>query len=142
LEDLNEEELKCFLVPDKILQRYATALDIVRKDSHHSCCFTKAYGNYAVGTGSVLQHSLDETALQEAFASFSKFKDREDSAGAVECLRDLKLRYFTPKEVANLMGFPQDFHLPTALSVRQCYKALGNSLNVKVVSLLIKYLIQ
>lgn len=141
LEGLDADELKQFLVPDKILQRYATALDIVREDSRHSCCFTKAYGNYAVGTGSILQHSLDETALEGAFMKFSKFKEKSDFVSALECLRGLNLRYFTPKEVANLMCFPEEFSLPSVLSVRQCYKALGNSLNVKVVSLLIRYLI-
>ena len=141
LEDIDGDKLKQFLVPDKILQRYATALDIVRADSQHSCCFTKAYGNYAVGTGSVLQHSLDEDALEVSFTDFSKFQVVGDHVGALESLRGLNLRYFTPKEVANLMCFPEEFRLPSSLSVRQCYKALGNSLNVRVVSLLIRYLV-
>lgn len=64
LEDLHGDVLERYLVPDKVLQKYATALDIVQEDCRHSCCFTKAYGNYAVGTGSILQHSLGETALQ------------------------------------------------------------------------------
>ena len=140
LEHLDEEKLQRYLVPDKILQRYATALDIVQRDSQHSCCFTKAYGNYAVGTGSVLQHTLDRSALDSAFKEFASRQEEGDTAGSVECLRALNLRYFTPKEVANLMCFPESYSFPLGLTDRQCYMALGNSLNVRVVSVLIQYL--
>ena len=133
-ETLSDDSLANFLVPDKILCKYAIALDIVRSSSLHSCCFTKGYSNYAVGTGSILQHSLQE----EEFTSC--FKEFKDSDGNVECLRILSLRYFTPREVSNLMCFPPDFIFPSHLSIKQCYKALGNSLNVTVVSFLIRYL--
>ena len=142
LQDLDKDDLHRFLVPDKILQRYAVALDIVRKSSTHSCCFTKGYGNYAVGTGSILQHSLDEQALKQAFLEFSELQVGRDLESSGQCLRGLNLRYFTPREVANLMCFPQWFGFPLSLTDRQCYKALGNSLNVKVVSMLIKHLLQ
>ena len=56
-------------------------------------------------------------------------------------LRPLKLRYFTPREVANLMCFPPSFIFPTSLTHVQCYKVMGNSLNVHVVSLLLQYLL-
>lgn len=143
LQDLDSDALlQRFLVPDKILQRYAVALDIVRESSTHSCCFTKGYGNYAVGTGSILQHSLDEQALKQAFLEFSDLQAGKDLERDVACLRGLNLRYFTPREVANLMCFPSWFGFPSGLTDRQCYKALGNSLNVKVVGILIKYLLQ
>ena len=141
LEDLDEDSLQRFLVPDKILQKYAKALDIVEPGSTHSCCFTKAYGNYAVGTGSVLQHSLDRAALDTAFRSLSEQRGGDLEGSSVECLRPLNLRYFTPKEVANLMCFPKEYGFPSGLSDKQCYKALGNSLNVRVVSILINYLL-
>ncbi len=140
LEDLDMDTLQRYLVPEKILQKYAVALDIVQPGSKHSCCFTKAYGNYAVGTGSILQHSLDKSALDQAFQAFSDHRERADLEGSVECLRALNLRYFTPKEVANLMCFPERYGFPPGLTDKQCYKALGNSLNVEVVSVLIRYL--
>ena len=140
LEDLSEEKRERYLVPDKILQKYAIAMDIVSAASRHSCCFTKAYGNYAVGTGSILQHSLDDSALKKAFEEFSKCQEVRDFDGSVQCLRELNLRYFSPREVANLMCFPADFSFPPGLTDKQCYKALGNSLNVTVVSVLIQYL--
>ena len=133
LEHLNKDEIK-HLVPDKILSKYAMALDIVRCTSLNSCCFTKGYGNYAVGTGSILQQSLSEQDFKECFENFI------ESGGDSEKLRCLDLRYFSPREVANLMCFPADFSFPDHLTNRQCYMALGNSLNVRVVSFLIQYL--
>ena len=55
-------------------------------------------------------------------------------------LRTLKLRYFTPFEVAKLLGFPTDttFTFPTSHINKPIlsYRVLGNSLNVKVVAML------
>lgn len=51
---------------------------------------------------------------------------------------DRHLRYFTPREVANLMSFPKDFGFPDSVTKKQRYKLLGNSLNVKVVAYLIR----
>ncbi|XP_031156004.1 tRNA (cytosine(38)-C(5))-methyltransferase isoform X2 [Sander lucioperca] len=56
-------------------------------------------------------------------------------------LLKLKLRYFTPREVANLMGFPQSFSFPEQISTRQQYRVLGNSLNVVVVARLLQLLV-
>jgi len=39
------------------------------------------------------------------------------------------------------MCFPESFTFPNTLSLKQQYKLLGNSLNCKVVSALIKYLL-
>ena len=116
-------------------------MDIVQPNSNHSCCFTKAYGNYALGTGSILQHSLSVDDLSVAFEEYSKLQGEADrTEEAVECLRRLNLRYFSPKEVANLMCFPEKFSFPPSLSRNQCYKVMGNSLNVHVVAVLMTYL--
>lgn len=138
LEELSEDRVRHYLVPDSILQRYVLAMDIVSKDSQHSCCFTKAYGNYAVGTGSILQHSLGPEALALAFECVPEAPHPDR---ITDWLRGLDLRYFTPREVANLMCFPREFGFPGELTDRQCYKCLGNSLNVMVVSVLIRYLV-
>ena len=115
-------------IPDKFLSKYAMALDNVRCTSLNSCCFTKGYGNYAVCTRSILQQSLSEQDFKECFENFT------ESGGVLEKLRCLDLRYFSPRQVANLMCFPADFSFPDHLTNRQCYMALGNSLNVRVVS--------
>ncbi|KAJ2548530.1 C-5 cytosine-specific DNA methylase, partial [Coemansia sp. RSA 1797] len=51
-------------------------------------------------------------------------------------------RYFTPREVANLMGFPAEFSFSDITSNRQRYRLLGNSLSVSVVSVLMDYLLR
>eukprot|EP00435_Cladocopium_sp_Y103_P007196 s1042_g2.t1 len=43
------------------------------------------------------------------------------------------VRYFSPKEMANLMGFPDDWWLPGHLKCRTQWRLIGNSVNVAVV---------
>uniref|UniRef100_H2Y5J5 DNA methyltransferase 2 n=1 Tax=Ciona savignyi TaxID=51511 RepID=H2Y5J5_CIOSA len=106
-------------LPEKTLLRYLNVMDIVNPVSKSSTCFTKSYGYYAEGTGSVLNtgSTLD---MSNVLAN--------------------KLRYFTPTEVANLMCFPEQFSFPDGFTRKQKYKLLGNSLNVYVVSCLLKFL--
>ena len=40
---------------------------------------------------------------------FERYRDLTDEQSKSELLSVLKLRYFTPREVANLHGFPSDF---------------------------------
>eukprot|EP00850_Spirogloea_muscicola_P019800 SM000199S05427 [mRNA] locus=s199:82123:91078:- [translate_table: standard] len=56
-------------------------------------------------------------------------------------LNELGLRYFTPREVANLHSFPQSFNFPCHVNLKQRYAMLGNSLNVTVVAALLKHLL-
>ena len=60
-------------------------------------------------------------------------------------LRQLKLRYFTPTEIAKLLGFPVEvgpgetgFEFPPDLPANSpaAYRVLGNSLSVTTVSFL------
>ena len=136
LEQLSDAELEQYLVPEKIMKKYACGFDIVQPSSTHSCCFTRAYGHYAVGTGSILQHASSED-LEKAFQDYQKEGDSEKS---VQSLQSLKLRYFSPREVANLMCFPPSFTFPPGLTLKQRYKVIGNSVNVHVVSVLLRYL--
>lgn len=136
LEPLQEMDLEQYLLPPKTLLRYALILDIVRPTCRRSICFTKGYGRYVEGTGSVLQCS-SETELETVFRGLDELADEEK----LKRLQTLKLRYFTPKEVANLMGFPKTFVIPGHISLKQRYKVLGNSLNVVVVSRLLQILL-
>ena len=52
----------------------------------------------------------------------------------------LHLRYFVPREVANLHTFPRHFTFPADVTLRQRYACLGNSLSVQVVAALLQYL--
>lgn len=111
-----------FLIPSNLIERWGNAMDIVYTDSTRCCCFTKSYYRYVKGTGSLL--------------ATVKPKPKDEAL----TLQDLRLRYFTPKEVANLHSFPKEFSFPEGISLRQRYALLGNSLSVAVVAPLLCYL--
>jgi tRNA (cytosine38-C5)-methyltransferase len=119
-------------VPDEILiKNKGYRFDIVHAKSQRCSCFTKAYGSlsHVKGTGPLLTtEQLDANHIID-------FQD-------ANTLFPLKLRLFHPKEIANLMGFPQDFTFSKSLSTLQCHKLLGNSLNVTVVSYLMTHMLR
>ncbi len=59
----------------------------------------------------------------------------------IQWLQQLYLRYFTPREVANLHSFPSSFSFPPHVTIKQQYALLGNSLSVAVVADLLTYLL-
>ncbi|XP_046467586.1 tRNA (cytosine(38)-C(5))-methyltransferase [Neodiprion pinetum] len=126
-----------YLISTKILAKHAGVLDIRTAASTKSCCFTKAYGRYAEGTGSVFCPMSEELVSEKYLESKMHGDDIEKKA---EVLNSLKLRYFTPREIARLMCFPEDFHFPKTTTTKQKYRLLGNSINVFVVCQLIKLL--
>ena len=90
--------------------------------------------------GSILQQSGN---LEEVFQEISKLVIEEDK---INLLKTLHLRYFSPYEVAKLLGFPvnEKFSFPTSYINRPnlCFSVLGNSLNVKIVSVLCMMMFQ
>lgn len=141
-----EEYFAAYAIPDRVLTKSGGCLDIVFPDSHHTCCFTKAYSQYAKGTGSVL--AMGKVVAWTA-AQYKQFC-RKDVFGAhhADCLevprdpallRSLRLRYFSPREVANLLGFPASFSFPPEITRKQRYKLLGNSVSVPVLIRLLEY---
>ncbi|NXG57371.1 TRDMT methyltransferase, partial [Hemiprocne comata] len=130
------EEMSQYFLPLKSLLRYAFLLDIVKPTCRRSTCFTKGYGHYVEGTGSVLQTAVD-VQLESVFKHIEELPEEEK----LMKLSTLKLRYFTPREIANLHGFPLEFGFPDKVTIKQCYRLLGNSLNVHVVAKLISILL-
>lgn len=124
---INISFLEKYAVPFCLIERWGNAMDIVYPDSKRCCCFTKSYYRYVKGTGSLL-------ATSEIFGYVSTQKP------TIQSLKELGLRYFTPREVANLHSFPEDFRFPEHISIRQQYALLGNSLSVAVVAPLFRYL--
>ncbi|XP_038884641.1 tRNA (cytosine(38)-C(5))-methyltransferase 2 isoform X2 [Benincasa hispida] len=123
--DLDEQDLESlnqYVVPSSLIDRWGSAMDIVYPDSRRCCCFTKSYYRYVKGTGSLL-------------APFEA-----ERMGKAHSLKEQKLRYFTPREVANLHSFPEDFQFPEHIGLRQRYALLGNSLSIAVVAPLLRYL--
>ncbi|XP_074261081.1 tRNA (cytosine(38)-C(5))-methyltransferase isoform X3 [Saimiri boliviensis] len=137
LKDFLEDDIDMnqYLLPPKSLLRYALLLDIVQPTCRRSMCFTKGYGSYVEGTGSVLQ-TAEDVQIENIYKSLTNLSQEEK----ITKLLMLKLRYFTPKEIANLLGFPPEFGFPEKITVKQRYRLLGNSLNVHVVAKLIKIL--
>lgn len=135
LKNILEENVESkYFVPEKILMKHGSILDIRTAESDGSCCFTKAYTHYMEGTGSILSpHPVGE--VKKKFEDFNDSTESEKDRTKI--LLDLKLRYFTPKEISRLMCFPNDFQFPNDLTDKQKYKLLGNSINVYVVSQLI-----
>lgn len=121
LRDCNEQ-VDHYLVPSSLIDRWGSAMDVVYPDSKRCCCFTKSYYRYVKGTGSLLATIQPE------------------NKGKTSSLKEQGLRYFTPKEVANLHSFPEDFRFPEHINLRQSYAMLGNSLSVAVVAALLCYL--
>ncbi|XP_035298703.1 tRNA (cytosine(38)-C(5))-methyltransferase isoform X1 [Cricetulus griseus] len=101
---LEDEDTSQYFLPPKLLLRYALLLDIVKPTSRRSMCFTKGYGSYIEGTGSVLQ-TAEDVQIENVFKSLNDLPPEEKIAK----LSTLKLRYFTPREIANLQGFPPEF---------------------------------
>lgn len=132
--DTNVEE---YHIPNNILQKRLSVLDICYPHSRRSCCFTKAYGRYLEGTGSVFCEE-NEDKVQSAMEHINNFNT--DSEEFLKCVEKLRLRFFTPREICRLMGFPESFTFPEYITKKQRYMLLGNSINVKVVSELIKIL--
>uniref|UniRef100_A0A8C2RWK5 tRNA aspartic acid methyltransferase 1 n=1 Tax=Capra hircus TaxID=9925 RepID=A0A8C2RWK5_CAPHI len=106
LKDFLEDNIDkhSFFLPPKSLLRYALLLDIVKPTSRRSMCFTKGYGRYIEGTGSVLQMTED-VQIENIYKSLTSLSPEEK----IMRLSMLQLRFFTPKEIANLLGFPPEF---------------------------------
>ncbi|KAJ2537669.1 hypothetical protein EV175_006653 [Coemansia sp. RSA 1933] len=120
MEELTAENITPYRLKTKVLESHGYVHDVVTPEDRRTCCFTKGYTHYAEGTGSILQMTgvvgKDPMTLENT-------------------------RYFTPREVANLMGFPLELEFPSDTSVKQQYRLLGNSLSVSIVSLLMDYLV-
>ena len=116
-----------YTVPLSLIERWGNAMDIVYPESKRCCCFTKSYYRYVKGTGSVLVTSKNLKPVPKENLEMSS-------------LNELGLRFFTPREVANLHSFPPSFRFPGHISLRQQYAMLGNSLSVAVVAPSLRYL--
>jgi tRNA (cytosine38-C5)-methyltransferase len=101
-----------FELDEKQLKRGLQVCDIITCYAKRSFCFTKSYGKYFEGTGSL-------------FRTLSNH-----------------IRYFTPKEIANLHCFPINYYFPEQITNRQAYSLLGNSLNVFVIGVLLENLFE
>lgn len=104
-----------FELTDDMLLRYHMLFDLVDRHSTSTNCFTKAYAHRIEGCGSILCNLSDMSPLMESvYAQIVHLKSQqtdtsETNQKVVQLLRSLQLRFFTPREVANLMCFPPHF---------------------------------
>ncbi|KAJ9445507.1 DNA (cytosine-5)-methyltransferase [Diplonema papillatum] len=116
-------------------------VDFVFPHSRGSTCFTKGYTQYLEGTGSMLCYGgvtdkADVKKLVEAAAGGGEAAD-----GAADRLEALRVRYFSPDEVRQLLCFPEGFRFHGAATTRQQYRLLGNSVSVGVVTEILAHLL-
>jgi tRNA (cytosine38-C5)-methyltransferase len=137
LEDLSATNLSSLLLSDSVLLKHSGVLDICTQSSTNSMCFTKAYSRFIEGTGSVYS-PRSESEVQQVFDELKN--ENVDKEAKLLLLKSLQLRFFSPKEVANLMNFRDAFEFPACITTKQRYRLLGNSINVNVVAELIKVL--
>ena len=120
-----ESELKDFYISKNILSKESSiAMDIVTLNDNSTICFTKNYTKLMKGSGSILLIGDDNNNEEK--------KDLISLFG--------KLRYFTPKEILKFLNFNENFGFPKEITIKSQYKLLGNSINVKVVENIFKYL--
>eukprot|EP00668_Euglena_longa_P019394 GGOE01024137.1.p1 GENE.GGOE01024137.1~~GGOE01024137.1.p1 ORF type:complete len:283 (-),score=53.46 GGOE01024137.1:70-918(-) len=109
-------------VPEAFFQKHPTyRFDVVQPTSTRSACVTKGYMKSHRGTGSLVQDDHLDTPLH--------FPCGRELLGS-----HISLRFFTPRELLNLHGFPASFAFPQSLSPAQCCALVGNSLNINVVA--------
>ena len=116
-------------VPSEVSRGNAAwCFDTVTPKSRRSACFTRSYGRFIRGTGSVLYQddSRDIHLIPP--------EEREFDPNWAKDMDLTKLRYFSGLEMARLMGFSSSFSFPSNCTYRQQWKLVGNSLNVRVAS--------
>jgi tRNA (cytosine38-C5)-methyltransferase len=88
-----------------------------------------------VDLGSVLHQSGDLDDIFERSRAPELTKEAR-----LEILRELQLRFFSPREISRLMGFGDKLLFPSDMTLTQKYRCLGNSINVDVVAFLLNIL--
>jgi tRNA (cytosine38-C5)-methyltransferase len=112
-----------YLSKEILCKKNCLSMDIALLKNFSTNCFTKGYTKLFKGTGSILL--LEEKLYKENL-------NPVDLVGYI--------RYFTPKEILKFLCFDDNFIFPKNLSEKAQYKLLGNSINVKVVNILMNYL--
>lgn len=110
-------ELPPLQITNDTLLRYHMLFDIVDPNSTSCNCFTKSYAHRIEGCGSILKTSPASITIDQIYAEIGKLKEQQpnretrSNQAIVDLLRSLEFRYFSPKEIANLMCFPPEFGL-------------------------------
>ncbi|CAL1163843.1 unnamed protein product [Cladocopium goreaui] len=119
-------------------QRY----DIHQRADYTSACLTKANGKLPFGHSPlVLQHEEEEKFLEQR----PKLSSQGSGSGAATdhvWQEGLRVRYLSPVEQLRLMGFPESYSFPASLKFKDICSLVGNSLNCRIVSSLLPFLVE
>ncbi|TKS88121.1 Cubilin Intrinsic factor-cobalamin receptor [Collichthys lucidus] len=130
-----------YLIRLPVGEKVALNFTHMNLESHGSCSFDYVEVSFHTLLRVVLLSSSQSSVIPIQMEIVFKGLDQYSEEEKLQRLLKLKLRYFTPREVANLMGFPQSFSFPKHIYTKQQYRVLGNSLNVDVVARLLQLLV-
>ena len=137
-------------------------MDAVLPGDRKCNCFTKSYGKFTKGTGSFVAETRFDFKAWDPRDEESEVRDPETARardvstversfpevrGDVAKENEKKktppprVRYFSPREVANIHSFPATFAFPERITTAQRFALLGNSLSVACVAPLLEYLL-
>ncbi len=109
--------------------------DVVTMRSSKTTTFTKGYGKHAGRAGPVVLLSDDgeRRVSEEELGRFPSGLDLGPDGREV--------RWFSEREMLRIHGFPETFDFPEGLTQRQRCALIGNSVNVEVVALLLRWML-
>lgn len=109
--------------------------DVVTMRSTETTTFTKGYGKHAGRAGPVVLLSDDgeRRVSEEELGRFPSGLDLGPDGREV--------RWFSEREMLRIHGFPETFDFPEGLTQRQRCALIGNSVNVEVVALLLRWML-
>lgn len=113
-----------YLTKEILEKKNCLSMDIALLGNKSTNCFTKGYTKLFKGTGSILL--LNDKLYKSNLNPISLLGF---------------IRFFTPNEILKFLSFSENFSFPDNLSEKTKYRLLGNSINVKVVNILMNYLL-
>ena len=105
-------------------------------------------GGVVTTSGEMEKEKEKAFAVARSVEGSPQQQGQQQELGQKKCLseqqiRTLRLRYFSPRELLRLFGFPLGrFSFPAHVSRKKAYELIGNSLNVDVAAQLIYFLMQ
>lgn len=131
-------------VPQEVLQQRAEKegkSDLHLRSDRTSACLTKTNGRLPRGFSPLVLLDEAEAGNLEQRPKISVQGEGPGAATDHVWQPGVRVRYLSPVEQLRLMGYPETYAFPPQLGFRETAGLIGNSLNVRVVSWLIRLLL-